>query len=122
VPWPFRRNPLKSPFAQDLLDVRSDWEDRVARYPDIEEANRLAILSASASATVVLGGLGAVWIERFSDAEATPTKPDGSEKPDRTADSSQNVRTPGSESSPSWTRIVRAGRRRLIRPWRTMQS
>jgi hypothetical protein len=83
VPWPFRRDRLKSPFAQDLLAVRSDWEDRVAHHPDIEEPNRLAILSASAGATVALGGLGTVFIDQFSNAKPTLTKPDGSEKPDR---------------------------------------
>jgi hypothetical protein len=74
---------IDSAFAKDLLAVRNDWEARVTHHEDIEEPNRLAILSASAGATVALGGLGAAFIDQFSDATPTLTKPDGSEKPDR---------------------------------------
>ena len=84
MPWPFRRDRrLKSPFAQDLLAIRADWEGRVAEYADLEEPNRLAILSASAGATVALGGLGSAFIDAFSDSSPMLPKPDGAEVPDR---------------------------------------
>jgi hypothetical protein len=83
VPWPFGRDRrLKSPFAQHLLASRSDWEDRVAQYSDIEEPNRVVILSASAGATVAFGGLGSHWIEQFRDADVMLPKPDGTEVAD----------------------------------------
>lgn len=94
VPWPFRRDRLKSPFARSLLAIRGEWEERVAHHPDIEEPNRLAILSASAGATVALGGLGTVLIDQFSDSDPKLILPDGREMPDRIVQLAQALTEP----------------------------
>lgn len=67
--WPFRRNPTKTQFGRDLLRVREVSEERIAQAPDLEEPNRLVLLSASAGATVALGGYGAAMQQQFKDGD-----------------------------------------------------
>jgi hypothetical protein len=85
VPWPFgsrrkaagelfERNHFGVAFDADLLALREDWESRIAAS-EIDEPNKIVLLSASAGATVACGSFGAFLILHFEGKKAL--LPDG---------------------------------------------
>ena len=58
-------------------------EDRVANHDGVDEPNRIAVLAASAGATVALGAFGHMLTEKTRSMQVMLPTPDGDEKPDR---------------------------------------
>lgn len=77
MPWPFKRKATKTPFGRALLSVREAAEAEIATHPEIEDPNRIVLLSASAGATVALGGFGTVLIDNFGGEPALLPGPHG---------------------------------------------
>jgi hypothetical protein len=79
----FRRKPTKTKFGKTLLAIRASWERQIATCDDVEEPNRIVLLSASAGATVALGAYGAHLINEFGAASDSLRNARGDAVPDR---------------------------------------
>jgi hypothetical protein len=96
VPWPFKRDATKTPFGRRLLSIRDLSEARIADARDIEEPNRIVLLSASAGATVALGAYGAFLIDQFGDLEPSFPGPEGKQHPDHVVQFARSLDSPES--------------------------
>jgi hypothetical protein len=79
----FRRKPTKTKFGKTLLSIRESSERQIARCDDVEDPNRIVLLSASAGATVGLGGYGALLIDEFAGKPDSLPDAHGNAVPDR---------------------------------------
>jgi hypothetical protein len=79
----FRRKPTKTTFGKTLLSIRESWERQIAGCDVVEAPNRIVLLSASAGATVALGGYGAYLIDQFGGEPDSLTNARGEAVPDR---------------------------------------
>jgi hypothetical protein len=76
------RDPAREPFGQALLALRDSWEGRIAAHGELEDPNRIVLLSGSAGATVALGGYGSALIAAFAGESASLTNARGNLVPD----------------------------------------
>lgn len=64
----FRRDPTRQPFGRKLLNIHRSYEQQLGAA-EMEESNRVVLLSACAGAAVALGAYGA-WLQR--EARSSP--------------------------------------------------